>query len=91
MPYTFRKKIQVWNYSLSESGEMDWQKKDTTAQVGTPDEYYFWRVMDVDGYKQFFISPEQWMDYSGHNGEGLECIVSAWYERYNKLSQEPSQ
>ena len=60
------------------------EENDTTARVGTTDEYYFWRVINDVG-KQFFVSPEQWMNFSGHDGEGLEEVMEKWYERYNEL------
>lgn len=87
MPYRTRENVRVWEYYLSDTGEVEWKKKDTTARIGTQDEYYFWRVIGSTG-KQFFISPEQWMHYSGHNGEGLEKIMTEWHNRYIELGNQ---
>ena len=89
MRYRSNEKIRVWEYYVSVTGEVEWQQTDTSARVGTQDEHYFWRVTNSTG-KQFFISPEQWMDYSGNDGEGIEEIVAKWYERYNQLMKEES-
>lgn len=70
---------------MSDNGEVEWQQNDTTARVGTTDEYYFWRVINHNG-KHFFISPEQWMKFSGHDGQGLEDVMEKWHERYNELT-----
>lgn len=84
MPYRNRESLHVWEYYVSNSGEVEWKQNNTTARVGTTDEYYFWRVINDTG-KHFFLSPQQWMDFSGYDGEGLEEIVEKWHERYNRL------
>lgn len=84
MPYRSREHVRVWEYYVLSNGEVEWKQKDTTAILGTKDEYYFWRVINCTG-RHFFASPEQWMDYSGHDGTGLEEIVLHWHNRYNDL------
>ena len=89
MLYRNCENVRVWEYYVSEEGNVEWKQNDTTARVGTTDEYYFWRVINNTG-KHFFISPEQWMDFSGHNGDGLEDVIKSWHDRYTELMKTDS-
>jgi hypothetical protein len=86
MLYRNCENVRVWECCVSEEGDVDWKQNVTTARVGTTDEYYFWRVINNTG-KHFFISPEQWMEFSGHNGEGLEDVMKSWHDRYTNLAK----
>ena len=89
MLYKNCENVRVWEYCVSEEGHVEWKHADTTARVGTTDEYYFWRVINSTG-KHFFTSPEQWMDFSGHDGEGLEDVIQNWHDRYAALMKAES-
>ena len=86
MPYRNCENVRVWEYFVSGDGDGEWKLNETTARVGTADEYYFWRVINYTG-KHFFLSPEQWMDFSGHDGEGLEDVMKEWHDRYTELAK----
>jgi hypothetical protein len=88
-PYRSRESIRVCEYFVTMDGTVEWKTRGTDARVGTEDEYYFWRVLS-QGAKQFFLSPEQWMDYSGHDGAGLDDVVAQWHERYDAMTKADS-